>query len=90
MLDQVCPEQILLELLNSTHPLLSDPNATNAGFKTAAKSAVYASMGEGTADAQYHVLKYKLGDVQAGTALDTSMQALSDKLKAKLAQFDPT
>jgi predicted ATPase len=90
LLDQVCPEQILLELLNSTHPLLSDPNATNAGFKTAAKSAVYASMGEGTADAQYHVLKYKLGDVQAGTALDTSMQALSDKLKAKLAQFDPT
>jgi energy-coupling factor transporter ATP-binding protein EcfA2 len=90
LLDQVCPEQILLELLNSTHPLLSDPNATNAGFKTAAKSAVYASMGEGTADAQYHVLKYKLGDVQAGTALDTSMQALSDKLKAKLAQFDQT
>lgn len=90
LLDQVCPEQILLELLKPEHPLLTDPNATNAGFKTAAKSAVRASTGEGTTEAQYHILKYKLGEIPSGTALDISIQALSDKLKAKLAQFEPT
>lgn len=90
LLDQVCPEQILLEILSPGHALLTDPNATNATFKAAAKSAVHASNGEATAEAQYYVLQYKLGDIQSGTALDTSIQALSDKLKAKLAQFDPT
>jgi predicted ATPase len=90
LLDQVCPEQILLELLNPKHPLLTDPNATNASFKAAAKSAVYACNGEGTAEAQYHTLKHKLGNLQSGTALDTSIQTLSDKLKANLAQFEPT
>lgn len=90
LLDQVCPEQILLELLNPKHPLLTDPNATNASFKTAAKSAVHTINGEATAEAQYHTLKHKLGSIEPGTALDTSIQILSDKLKTKLAQFDPT
>ena len=90
LLDYVCPEQILLELLNPTHPLLTDPNATNASFKTAAKSAVHACNGEATAEAHYHTLKHRLGSIQSGTALDTSIQTLSDKLKFKLAQFDPT
>lgn len=90
LLDQICPEQILLGLLNPEHSLLTDPNATNASFKAAAKSAVHTSNGESTAEAQYHTLKHKLGCIQSGTALDTSIQALSDKLRAKLAQFDPT
>lgn len=90
LLDQVCPEQILLELLNPKHPLLTDPNATNSNFKSAAKSAVHASNGEATAEAQYHTLRHKLGCIEPGTALDTSIRTLSDKLKAKLAQFDPT
>lgn len=90
LLDQVCPEQVLLELLNTTHPLLTDPNAKNADFKSAVKSAVNVGKGDSTADAQYHILKYQLHNIQSGTALDLSIQALSDKLKAKLAQFDPT
>lgn len=90
LLDQVCPEQMLLELLNPTHPLLTDPSAKNADFKSKVKSAVNVGKGDSTADAQYHIFKYKLGEIQSGTALDTSIQALSDKLKAKLAQFDPT
>ncbi len=89
LLDQVCPEQILLELFNPGHPLLSNPNATNAEFKNAAKAAVRSSIGEGTADAQYYALKLKLSGIQSGTGLDHSIQALSDKLKAKLTQFDP-
>ncbi len=90
LLDQVCPEQVLLELLNPTHTLLTDPNAKNADFKSAVKSIVNVGKGDSTADAQYHILKHLLGNIQPGTALDTSIQALSDKLKVKLAQFDPT
>lgn len=89
LLDQVCPEQILLELLNPKHPLLTNQNATNANFKAAAKLAVLTINGEGTAEAQYHTLKCKLGEIQSGTALDNSIQALSGKLKDMLAQFDP-
>ena len=90
LLDHVCPEQILLELLNSGHQLLTKPNATNTDFKAAAKAAVYSSMGEDTAEAQYYTLKLKLAEIEPETALDTAIQVLSDKLKAKLAQFDPT
>lgn len=90
LLGQVCPEQILLELFNPQNSLLTTANATNAQFKAAAKAAVRSSTGDGTAEAQYYALKVKLGDVQSGTTLDNSIQALSDRLKAKLAQFDPT
>ena len=92
LLDQVCPEQILLELLRPEHQLLTKQNATNAEFKAAAKAAVSSSscMGDGKAEAQYYTLKLKLAEIQPGTVIDASIQALSDKLKAKLAQFDPT
>ena len=90
LLDQVCPEKILLELLRPKHPLLIDPNATNADFKSAAKSAVHAISLECSAEAQYHVLQLKLGELQSWTALDTSIQSLSDNLKNKLAQFELT
>ena len=89
LLDQVCPEQILLELLSPGHQLLTSPNATNVEFKSAAKSAVSSRMGESTAQAQFYTLTLKLRETQSGTTLDTSIQALSDKLKSKLAQFDP-
>ena len=90
LLDQVCPEQILLELLRPEHHLLTKANATNAEFKAAAKAAVSSCMGEGKAEAQYYTLKLKLAEIKSGTVLDASIQALSDKLKAKLAQFEPT
>jgi len=90
LIAQVCPEQILLELLDPKHKLLTNPNAKNSDFKLAVKAAVNASKGDSTAEAQYHVLKYLLSRIVTGTALDSSIQALSDKLKVKLVQFDPT
>lgn len=90
LLDQVCPEKILLELLNPNHLLLTNPDSTNAKFKSAAKSALNVGKGDSLAEAQYHVLKQKLREVESGSACDTSIQTLSDKLKNKLAQFDPS
>ena len=88
LLDKVCPEQILLELMSPGHPLLLSPNATNAQFKSAAKSALNSSRLETTAEAQYHTLKLKLSEMEAGSALDASIDALKEKLLVKLAQFD--
>ena len=88
LLDKVCPEQILLELISPQHSLLLNPDAKNAEFKSAARSALYSSNNETTPDAQYHILKLKLGDVQKGTPLDASIDSLAEKLKVKLAQFD--
>lgn len=89
LLDQVCPEQILLMLLNPGHQLLTKQNATNAEFKAAAKSAVNKCTNEGTAEAQLYSLKIKLSEIESGSELDISIQVLSDKIKAKLSQFDP-
>lgn len=90
LLDQVCPERILLEIIIPGHQLLSDPNAKNAKFKVAAKAAVRSIVGEGTAEAQYFTLKLKLGEIKSGTAIDTSIRTLSENLQIKLAQFEST
>ena len=88
LLDKVCPEQILLEILSPTNPLLIKAGATNAEFKSAAKSALSASRNETTADAHYHILKSKLGEVMEGSVLDFSIDTMAKKLQEKLAQFD--
>jgi len=88
LLDQICPEQILLELMSPTHPLLLSPGATNVKFKDAVKSVLHASKNEHSALAQYYTLKVKLGEVEAGSSIDKSINALAAKLELKLAQFD--
>ena len=89
VIDQVCPEKILLELVNPTHALLANATATNAEFKSAVKSAVKVTKGDSASDAQYHILRFKLGEVKPETPIGTFVKALSDQLKDKLAQFDP-
>lgn len=88
LLDKVCPEQILLELMTPNHSLLLDASATNAQFKSAARQALHFTQNETTADAHYYILKQKLGDVEKGSALDASIDALGQNLLAKLAQFE--
>jgi len=88
LLDKVCPEQILLELVCPAHPLLRDSDATNAAFKKAVRSALSAHSYENTPEAQYHHMKIKLRDVPEGGRLDAFIDALKHKLQAKLVQFD--
>lgn len=88
LLDRVCPEQILLELISPAHALLHKPGATNVQFKSAAKSALSSSQNETTAEAHYHILKVKLGEVAVGSAIDASIDSLKEQLRVLLAQFD--
>ena len=88
LLDKVCPEQILLEIVSPNHELLLNPGATNAQFKSAVKGALHNGNNDTTAEAQYHILKMKLGEIKTGSTLDTSISMLSEKLKAKMTQFD--
>lgn len=90
LLDQICPEQILLETMSPTHPLLLDPAATNTKFKSAVKSILHSSKNDSTAEAQYHILKLKLGEVNEGSSIDKSISALAAKLELKLSQFGET
>lgn len=90
LLDQVCPEQILLEIMSPTNELLTDPAATNAQFKSAVKSALNISKNDSTAAAQYHILKLKLGEVEEGSLIYKSISVLATKLELKLSQFDET
>jgi predicted ATPase len=90
LLDQVCPEQILLEIMSPNNPLLSNPTATNAQFKSAVKSALHFSKNDSTPEAQYHILKLKLGEVREGSSIYKSISVLAAKLELKLSQFDET
>ncbi len=61
LIDEVCPEQILLELMAPGHELLHNSSATNAQFKSAVRKVLHQTKNEPTAEAQYHILKLKLG-----------------------------
>jgi predicted ATPase len=88
LIDEVCPEQILLELMAPDHELLQNPSATNTQFKNAVRKVLHQTKNEPTAEAQYHILKLKLGEVLQGSSIDQSINALAAKLEAKLSQFD--
>jgi hypothetical protein len=88
LLDQVCPEQILLEVMSPNHPLLLDRAATNAQFKDAVRSVLKSSKNDSTADAQYHILKLKLGEIGEDSSISKSIDSLAEKLRLKLSQFN--
>lgn len=90
ILDQVCPEEILLELISPSHPLLVTPSATNTQFKSAVKAVLNSSKNEQTTEAQCIILKFQLGKVEKGSSIDKSIDALSEKLQARLSQLDET
>lgn len=87
LLDKVCPEQILLELMDPQHALHSSPASTNAQFKSAARSALHFTQNDSSPEAQYFILKEKLGLVVGGSALDACVTVLGKKLLNVLAQF---
>lgn len=88
LIDQVCPEQVLLQLLQPSHPLLKAPNATNTEFKKAAKKALQAQSFDSSADGQYHMLSIGLNQKPLDPIVDGWMNALAEKLKIKLLEFD--
>ncbi|HDR9180460.1 TPA: AAA family ATPase [Burkholderia vietnamiensis] len=88
LIDQVCPERVLLELLEPTHALLANNNATNSQCKDAVRSALSKRKLERTSDAQYHIFKLKLQEMIKGCNADKTIDDLRVKLIAALVQFD--
>jgi predicted ATPase len=84
LLDRICPEQMLLELLAPEHPLLSSEQANNSDFKSAAKSVLQNGGNESSTDGQYYMLKIKLGEIKSETPLDKSIENLATKINHKL------
>lgn len=88
LIDQVCPEEILLELLRPDHKLLANPSATNSDFKSAVRKVLYDDKNEAKPEAQYHILKLKLGEVVSGSKIDKSISLLASRIEEKLSLFD--
>ena len=84
LIDRLCPEQMLIEILHPQHPLLSSSQATNTDFKKAARSALQKSGNECSTDGQYHMLKIKLGELEKESPLDKSIANLADKINEKI------
>lgn len=78
--ERICPEQVLLELLNPGHPLLRDPAATNQKFKDAVRQNLKESGNEYGPSAQATILKMKLGLLKKGDSVDHVLKNLSDRI----------
>jgi predicted ATPase len=85
LIDKVCAEQIFLELEAPSHPLFSNPAATNSQFKGAVRSALRHS--GNTAEDQYRVFRYLLNKVPDGSPVHQSLAELASKIRLKLEQL---
>jgi predicted ATPase len=88
LLDHVCPEQILLKLISVDHPLLRNKAATNTQYKDAVKRVLHDSENDSSSEAQYHILKLKLGEIAEGSPIYKSITALAEQLEQRLSMFD--
>lgn len=87
IIEQVCPEQVLLELINSTHPLLLDKNATNKNYKDAVRKVLNNKGNDVDAMAQKNILTFKLNELNEDSSIDKSVGRLADALNAKVKKL---
>lgn len=88
LIDDICPEQLLLELINEDHPLLKDPNATNKKFKDAVRGELKSQSNDRDSSAQASLFKYLLGNVKSGEPMDIKIASLAEKLRVKLVELE--
>lgn len=84
LIDQVCPEQLLLQLLAADHKLLTDKNATNQKFKEAVKRTLNKSGDDTDSKSQAAVFKFLLGRSEEGSDVHSEILALAEKLQGKI------
>lgn len=80
-IDEVCPEQVLLELLEPGHSLLTDPSATNKKFKQAVKSNFSKKGLDKGSIAQQTIFKYLLAQSENRPI---SVDKLAEKLSGEI------
>lgn len=88
MLEQVCPEEIFLELLSPSHPKLSDKKATNSDFKSAVRDVLHKQGDDRSSDSQATLFKFLLGQVKPNSPTETKIKSLSQKLLAKVVALE--
>jgi len=84
MIDQVCPEQLLLQLIVPDHSLLLDKSATNQKFKDAVKKALNKGGNDTDSKTQAAVFKYALGLEKEGSEVHAAVVSLASKLQEKI------
>jgi len=84
LIDQVCPEQLLLQLLAADHSLLADVSATNQKFKEAVKRVLNKSGDDTDSKTQAAVFKFLLGRSKEGSDVQSAIVSLAEKLREKI------
>lgn len=84
LIDQVCPEQLLLQLLDPEHKLLTSGNGTNQKFKEAVKRSMNSSGNNNDSKTQAAVFSYLLGTIAEGSEVQAAVAALAEKLRSKI------
>lgn len=84
LIEQLCPEQVLLELIDSDHPLLADEYATNKKYKDAVRKVLNNKGNDVDATAQKNILSYKLNELDENSSIDKSVGRLADALNLKV------
>ncbi|EGH32398.1 ATPase [Pseudomonas syringae pv. japonica str. M301072] len=90
LLDQVCPEQIFLELLDPAHPYLKKTNTTNSDFKSAVRDVLYKNGNDRSSESQATLFKFLLGQVLPGDAVEIKVKHLSHKLLIRIKAMEST
>lgn len=88
ILDQTCPEEVFLELLDPKHRSLGDPKTTNSKFKSAVREVLGKKGNDRSAQGQAALFKYLLGNVDAGSEMDNKIQKLADKLRESILELE--
>lgn len=84
LIDQVCPEQLLLQLLDAGHSLLADTSATNQRFKEAVKRVLNKGGDDTDSKTQAAVFKFLLGRSEEGSDVQAAIVSLAEKLRVKI------
>lgn len=89
-LEQVCPEEIFLELLAPNHPKLGDNKSTNSDFKSAVRDVLHKQGNDRSSESQATLFKYLLGKVPANSPIEEKIKTLSNKLLSKVIALEKT
>lgn len=88
LLEQVCPEEIFLELLSPEHPKLIDKKATNLDFKSAVRDVLHKQGNDRSSDSQATLFKFLLGQVEPDSPIDAKIKSLSTRLLTKVIALE--
>lgn len=88
VIDKVCPEQVLLELLDPRNKLGKSPSATNQQYKDSVRKFLKDSGNDAGPQTQAAILRHQLGLVTEGSDIDVFMEGLAQSIQRAVDQRD--